>query len=530
MDTKALRQKVLDLAIRGKLVPQDPNDEPASVLLERIRQQKQQMVKDGKLKAKDIKNDTIIFVGEDNLHYEKFADGSVKCIEDEIPFDLPDGWAWERIGNVSTIARGGSPRPIEDFLTDDADGINWIKIGDTEKDGKYILHTKEKIKPVGLSKTRYVRSGDFLLTNSMSFGRPYILKTDGCIHDGWLVIGNIDTVFNQDYLYYALSSGFMYTTLSLLAAGSTVKNLKSDTVRSVLFPIPPLGEQERMARRIEQLITFVDDINANKNQLIDIINQTKAKILDLAIRGQLVPQDPADEPASVLLERIRAEKEELIKKGKIKRDKKESVIFRGEDNSYYLNDGQMTADISDDLPFDIPDSWRWARLKDILIINPRNKLDDTLEVAFIPMPLIDDGYSGKHSAKVRPWKEVKTGFTHFAEGDVGVAKITPCFENRKSTVFENLSNGYGAGTTELHILRPYGKTILAKYLLAYVKSDYFVENGKQAFTGAVGQQRIGKEYVEGAYFPIPPIKEQERIVQQINTAFECLNTITDALS
>ncbi len=219
MDTKALRQKVLDLAIRGKLVPQDPNDEPASVLLERIRQQKQQMVKDGKLKAKDIKNDTIIFVGEDNLHYEKFADGSVKCIEDEIPFDLPDGWAWERIGNVSTIARGGSPRPIEDFLTDDADGINWIKIGDTEKDGKYILHTKEKIKPVGLSKTRYVRSGDFLLTNSMSFGRPYILKTDGCIHDGWLVIGNIDTVFNQDYLYYALSSGFMYTTLSLLAAG-----------------------------------------------------------------------------------------------------------------------------------------------------------------------------------------------------------------------------------------------------------------------------------------------------------------------
>ena len=238
----------------------------------------------------------------------------MKCIEDEIPFDLPDGWAWERIGNVSTIARGGSPRPIEDFLTDDADGINWIKIGDTEKDGKYILHTKEKIKPVGLSKTRYVRSGDFLLTNSMSFGRPYILKTDGCIHDGWLVIGNIDTVFNQDYLYYALSSGFMYTTLSLLAAGSTVKNLKSDTVRSVLFPIPPLGEQERMARRIEQLITFVDDINANKNQLIDIINQTKAKILDLAIRGQLVPQDPADEPASVLLERIRAEKEELIRK------------------------------------------------------------------------------------------------------------------------------------------------------------------------------------------------------------------------
>lgn len=271
-----------------------------------------------------------------NLHYEKFQDGTVKCIEDEIPFELPEGWAWERLGNVSTIARGGSPRPIEDYLTDNVDGIKWIKIGDTEKDGKYILHTKEKIKPAGLSKTRYVQSGDFLLTNSMSFGRPYILKTNGCIHDGWLVIGNIDTVFNQDYLYYALSSGFMYTTLSLLAAGSTVKNLKSDTVRSVLFPIPPFGEQERMARRLEQLIILVDAINAEKGQLVDIINQTKSKILDLAIRGKLVPQDPNDEPASVLLERIRSEKEELIKQGKIKRDKKESVIFRGDDNSYYL--------------------------------------------------------------------------------------------------------------------------------------------------------------------------------------------------
>ena len=335
MDTKALRQKILDLAIRGKLVPQDPDDEPASVLLEKIREQKQQMFKEGKLKKKDIKNDSIIFKGEDNLHYEKFQDGTVKCIEDEIPFELPEGWAWERLGNVSTIARGGSPRPIEDFLTDDKNGINWIKIGDTEKDGKYILHTKEKIKAAGLSKTRYVHSGDFLLTNSMSFGRPYILKTDGCIHDGWLVIGNIKTVFSQDYLYYALSSGFMYTTLSLLAAGSTVKNLKSDTVRSVLFPIPPLNEQERLACRLEELISFVDSINADEDKLVRIIEQTKSKILDLAIRGKLVPQDPNDEPASVLLERIRAEKEELIKQGKIKRDKKESVIFKGEDNYYY---------------------------------------------------------------------------------------------------------------------------------------------------------------------------------------------------
>ena len=502
MDTKALRQKILDLAIRGKLVPQNPEDEPASVLLERIRAKKQQMVKDGKLKAKDIKNDSVIYVGEDSLHYEKFADGTVKCIEDEIPFEVPEGWAWERLGNVSTIARGGSPRPIEKFLTDDIEGINWIKISDAAKDSKYILHTKEKIKPEGLSKTRYVCSGDFLLTNSMSFGRPYILKTDGCIHDGWLVIGNIDIVFNQDYLYYALSSDFMYTTLSLLAAGSTVKNLKSDTVRSVLFPIPPLKEQERMVHQLEELIAFADVINADKNQLVNIINQTKSKILDLAIRSKLVPQDPNDEPASVLLERIRAEKEELIKQRKIKRDKKESVIFRGEDNSYYLNDGNTIIDISDEIPFIIPDSWSWGKLKDIVIINPRNKLADDTEVAFVPMSLIEDGYSGNHTSEIRKWKDVKTGFTHFKERDIGVAKITPCFENRKSVIFRNLCNGYGAGTTELHMLRSYKNTILPEYLLAYVKTNQFIENGKQTFSGVVGQQRIGKEYIRKCHtFP-----------------------------
>lgn len=368
MDTKALRQKILDLAIRGKLVPQDPNDEPASVLLERIRAEKQQMVKDGKLKAKDIKNDTVIFLGDDNLHYEKFPDGTVKCIEDEIPFELPEGWRWDRLGNVSIIARGGSPRPIESYITDDENGINWIKIGDTEKDGKYIFKTKEKIKPEGLSKSRYVESGDFLLTNSMSFGRPYILRTDGCIHDGWLVIGNIDTVFNQDFLYYALSSYFMYQTLSLLAAGSTVKNLKSDTVKSVLFPIPPMREQKRIAEKIDSLISFVIKIESDKTDLQTTIQLTKSKILELAIRGKLVPQDPNDEPASILLERIRTEKEELIKQGKIKRDKKESVIFRGDDNSYYEVIASKTTNIDDDLPFELPDGWEWCRLGSIMDI------------------------------------------------------------------------------------------------------------------------------------------------------------------
>ena len=519
MDTKALRRKILDLAIRGQLVPQDPADEPASVLLDRIRAEKQKMVKEGKLKAKDIKNDSIIFVGEDSLHYEKFADGSVKCIEDEIPFELPEGWAWERLGNVSTIARGGSPRPIEDFLTDDKNGINWIKIGDTEKDGKYILHTKERIKAAGLSKTRYVRSGDFLLTNSMSFGRPYILKTDGCIHDGWLVIGNIKTVFSQDYLYYALSSGFMYTTLSLLAAGSTVKNLKSDTVRSVLFPIPPLDEQERLARRLEELISFVDSINADEGKLVRIIEQTKSKILDLAIRGQLVPQDPNDEPASVLLERIRAEKEELIKQGKIKRDNKESVIFRGEDNSYYEKVGGEVQCIDDNVPFELPEGWSFMRLKSAweLIsgrdLSPSEYNDESNGIPYITGA---SNFENGQISVVR-WTPVPQVFTH--EGDL----LLTC----KGTIGEIALNKFG----EAHIARQImaiRNTYNLNVAFLSLCIEWSMEEIKQAAKGLI--PGIYREDILNLILPVPPVEHQKKIVRCVQTCSEKLNAIFQALS
>lgn len=184
----------------------------------------------------------------------------VRCIDSEIPFDIPDGWTCERLGNICSVARGGSPRPIENYLTNDENGLNWIKIGDAEQGGKYIFSTKEKIRHDGLSKTRYVHCGDFLLTNSMSFGRPYILKTDGCIHDGWLVIGDVETVFYQDFLYYMLSSATMYTALSSLAVGSTVKNLKSDSVKSLVVLIPPIEEQKLIADRVERLFTVTSQI------------------------------------------------------------------------------------------------------------------------------------------------------------------------------------------------------------------------------------------------------------------------------
>ena len=536
MDTKALRQKVLDLAIRGKLVPQDPNDEPASVLLERIRQQKQQMVKEGKLKAKDIKNDTVIFVGEDNLHYEKFADGSVKCIEDEIPFDLPDGWAWSKINSIAYVTKLAGFEYTKNIAPSLCEkGIPLFKGKNIQN--STIVYEFESFIPESVSdelQRSQITKKCILTPYVGTIGNIGIHNRPGKYHLGSNVgkieIYNDDAVLLEEYVVSYLQSAYGYQQLTKHMKATAQASISIEAIRDVYLPVPPASEQWRMWHALSNALTLIEFIENTEIDIAELIKSTKAKILDLAIRGQLVPQYPNDEPASALLERIRAEKEELIKAGKIKRDHKESVIFKGEDNSYYLNDGQTVVDISDDLPFDIPDSWCWTRLKDVFIINPRNKLDDDLDVSFIPMPLIDDGYRGKHTAEMRQWKEVKTGFTHFAEGDVGVAKITPCFENRKSTVFENLSNGYGAGTTELHVLRPFGSNILAQYLLAYVKSDYFVENGKQTFTGAVGQQRIGKEYVENAYFPIPPANEQKRIVQQISTVFEYLNMISESLS
>lgn len=526
MDTKALRQKILDLAIRGKLVPQDPNDEPASVLLERIRAEKQQMVKDGKLKPKDIKNDTIIFKGEDNLHYEKFPDGTVKCIEDEIPFELPEGWRWDRLGNVSIIARGGSPRPIESYITDDENGINWIKIGDTEKDGKYIFKTKEKIKPEGLSKSRYVESGDFLLTNSMSFGRPYILRTDGCIHDGWLVIGNIDTVFNQDFLYYALSSYFMYQTLSLLAAGSTVKNLKSDTVKSVLFPIPPMREQKRIAEKIDSLISFVIKIESDKTDLQTTIQLTKSKILDLAIRGKLVPQDPNDEPASVLLERIRTEKEELIKQGKIKRDKKESVIFRGEDNSYYekIPDGTVKC-IQDEIPFEVPDGWTWCKGTNCFMPMESRKPTGNY-FKYIDIESIDNKHQTIKGTKiVETAKAPSRASRAVFDGSILFSLVRPYLKN---IALVGQVDANSIASTGFYIATSNG-TYIPQYLYILMISSYVVD-GLNQFMKGDNSPSINKDNIERWLYPVPPLAEQKNIADQVQKYISMLEKIEKSLS
>ena len=239
----------------------------------------------------------------------------------------------------------------------------------------------------------------------------------------------------------------------------------------------------------------------------------RQKILDLAIRGKLVPQDPNDEPASVLLEKIRVEKERLIKEKKIKPDKK-----KGLDKSHYEKK----------VPFEVPENWEWLKIKDVFFINPKNDLDDNLDVSFIPMQLISDEFTNEHKSEIRKWKDVKRGFTHFREGDIAVAKITPCFENRKSVILNNLEHHFGAGTTELHILRPILEPLLVNYTLCLIKSEYFINYGVSHFSGAVGQQRVGKNILEETWFPLPPLSEQNRIVAEVERLFELIDVIEES--
>ena len=229
---KALRAKLIDAAIRGQLTEQLPEDGTAEELYRQIQAERAKQEENGTIKKEEPLSEI------DNQ---------------SAPFPVPNTWLWTHFGNVSYIVRGGSPRPIKQYITQDPDGINWIKIGDVEKGGKYIYQTNERIIPEGEKKSRRVYPGDFLLTNSMSFGRPYISKIEGCIHDGWLLIRNLGG-FDPDFLYYLLSSTYLFNQFTISASGSTVDNLNIDKVRSAVIPLPPLAEQKRIVARLEELL------------------------------------------------------------------------------------------------------------------------------------------------------------------------------------------------------------------------------------------------------------------------------------
>ena len=317
----------------------------------------------------------------------------------------------------------------------------------------------------------------------------------------------------DEYLYLFYKAP-LYQTLVLNNSRSAQAGFNKEDLDSLFIPVPPLAEQERIISHIKQIEPFLveyDNLEQQSTKLDnEIYDKLKKSILQYAIQGKLVEQDENDESASILLERIRAEK-----KAKLGKKYVESYIYKGDDNCYYEKVGKNETVLVEDLPFDIPDTWVWARLKGVVEINPRNTVEDETIVSFVEMKSLKDGFNNSFVYEKRAWKTVKSGFTHFQNGDVGFAKITPCFQNRKSAIFNNLENGYGAGTTELHILRPHKNTMVADYLLWFVKSPYLIEYGKQKFSGTAGQQRFGTSDVKQTLIPSPPYNEQIRICTRI---------------
>ena len=531
MDTKVLRQKVLDLAIRGKLVPQDPNDEPASVLLERIRLQKQQMVKEGKLKPKDIKNDTIIFVGEDSLHYEKFPDGSVKCIEEEIPFELPEGWAWVRLGSIAGMALGkmldgaknkGSLRPYLRNIN-----VRW---------GTFELSDVLEMRFEDSELERYsICHGDLVICEGGEPGRCAVWQSEEVVFYQKALhrVRAIEVL--PEYLYYVIRHFILSNQYERYYTGTTIKHLTGQSLQILPIPLPPLSEQKSIVKILQRIIKSIDKIETEKNEALSLVSFAKSKVLDLAIRGQLVPQDPTDEPASILLERIRAEKEELIRQGRIKRDKRESIIFRGEDNSYYEKVGTEVRCIDDEIPFAIPDTWEWVRLENCCIKEIRRgkspKYTDKSGTLVFAQKC-NTKYSGIDIGLALHLDESTLGKypndEYIQDGDV-VINSTGTGTLGRIGFYRTADNHTGfpiVPDSHVTVVRGF-RSIQPFYLYTIMKANQSELEKKGE--GSTNQKELKPLTLKEMLIPIPPYAEQERISDAITAAFSTMSAIEDSL-
>lgn len=539
MDTKALRQKILDLAIRGKLVPQDPNDEPAEVLLERIREQKQQMFKEGKLKKKDIKNDTIIFKGEDNLHYEKFQDGTVKCIEDEIPFDVPEGWEWCRLLPL-TIKIGAGSTPTGGAAVYSTSGIKFIRSQNVYDDGLVLTDVAYISEEINQKKSgSIVKPKDILLNiTGGSIGRCALVPDDfdiANVNQHVIIIRLVNPELRK-YLHDVITSPYIQEQILSRQVGSGRGGLSAETLSTFLIPLPPMNEQVSIIKKLQDCISYTLTIADAQRSVSDLVSATKSKILDLAIRGKLVPQDPNDEPASVLLERIRAEKEELIKQGKIKRDKKESIIFRGDDNSYYEKiDGEVSC-IDEEIPYDIPDTWTWMRLENCCVKEiRRGKSPKYAEISNVIVfaQKCNTKYNGIDISLAQYLDEttIKRYPTdeHMQDGDI-VINSTGTGTLGRVGIYRNTDNTTGlliVPDSHVTVIRSF-RCISSHYLYAFMKAHQ-TELEKKG-EGSTNQKELKPLTLKEMLIAVPPLSEQKRIDKSINVAFSHLAIIEKCLN
>ena len=516
MTAQQLKNSILQMAVQGKLVPQDPNDEPASVLLERIRAEKEQLIKEKKIKKE--KNPSVIFRGADNLPYEKVGKNEPVCIADEVPFEIPDSWEWTRLGFVSSYAETKKKIKAQDAPPD----LWQLDLEDIEKGGRILEHkTVGERKAVG-DKT-FFEAGNVLYSKL----RPYLLKVLVAPADGIctpeIVPFSLYGKILPEYIVAFLKSPYVDGVINAVTYGVKMPRVGTQTMTSLLLPLPPLNEQQRIVNKINEVMPVVAKYGTTYSKVKEL-NETfpealKRSILQWAVQGKLVPQDPTDEPAKALLERIREEKQQLIKKGKIKKDKHESIIFRRDNSHYEKLDGTERC-IDDELPFEIPETWEWIRLGTLFQHNTGKALNasnrDGQKLTYITTSNLYWDRFVLDSLKEMFFTDseiekctVQQGDLLVCEGgDIGRAAIWDY------DIPMRIQN-------HIHRLRAYVPvcTRFFYYLFYLYKGAGWI-GGK-----GIAIQGLSSNAVHNLLFPLPPLKEQFRIVEMIDNTLQIVSAL-----
>ncbi|MFR1267797.1 MAG: restriction endonuclease subunit S [Gemmiger formicilis] len=497
MTGQQLKNSILQMAVQGKLVPQDPNDEPASVLLERIRAEKEKLIKEGKIKKE--KNPSVIFRGADNLPYEKIGKNDPVCIADEVPFEIPESWEWVRLGSVCQLN----------------DGKKLQSKTYNNLDARYM---RGKAEAKVLEAGKFVTKGTYLiLVDGENSGEVFIAPEDGYMGSTFKILW----ISAQLYARYILKFIELYKEpLRNSKKGAAIPHLNKEIFFNLLLPVPSLQEQTRIVDKIVELTPSVEryDLLSRRSDELNrnFPNFLKKSILQYAVQGKLVSQDPTDEPASVLLEHIRAEKEKLIKSGKIKRDKHESVIFR-RDNSYYERVDGIERCIDDEMPFEIPESWRWTRWGTVATSIQYGYNAPAKQCGRIRMVRISDIHEN-----LVTWTTVP--FCDIDELDISTYLLQPndiLFARTGGTVGKSFlvrDVPYEAIYAGYLIRTRYSALLCPQYLKYFMESPLYWQQLKTGTT-ATAQPNCNGQTLSNMLLPLPPAKEQYRIVEKINRAF-----------
>ena len=514
MNAQQLKNSILQMAVQGKLVPQDTNDEPASVLLERIRAEKEKLIKEGKIKKE--KNPSYIFRGEDNLPYEKIGKNEPVCIADELPFEIPDTWVWARCSSIGIMIRGKGIKRGETVSS----GKPCIRYGEIYTSYNTSFDKTLSFIPNTLySTSNLIEHGDVVFTLTGE-NKPDIAKAIAYIGDEPVAAGG-DLAYwtahgmNPLYLSYYLNGPYCIEMKKRLATGDIIVHISTEKIGSFLIPIPPLKEQDRIVEQIKHIEPLINEYS-KCDKSISVLSEKfpemlKKSILQQAVMGKLVPQDPNDEPASVLLERIRAEKNALIKDGKLKKDKHESIIYR-RDNSYYEVKSGVEKCIDEEIPFAIPDSWEWVRLS--AVIDVRDGTHDTPKYVASGYPLITgkDFYSGVFDFSKTQFisKEDYEEIRKRSCVDIGDILFSMIGGNIGSMIKITEDNYFDMAIKNVALFKQYSAEVsLTDYLFCFLKSQ--VEKIQSIAQGGA-QSFVSLKVLRSYLFPVPPLEEQHRIV------------------